>query len=54
MWKLAGASAIGNSSGKPYSEFAAYLNTQLGEDHPMFKRFKADFSAELNAEATSR
>ena len=51
MMSLGGSAAVGNSSGKPYTEMASHFDTVLGSDHPMTKRYRADFSAELNAES---
>jgi len=51
MFKLAGAAAVGSSSGKPYTELAAHFDSVLGADHPVSKRYRGDFAAQLNAEA---
>ena len=51
MFKLAGHAAVGSSSGKPYSEMAAHFDNVLGSDHPVTKRYRTDFAAELNREA---
>jgi hypothetical protein len=53
MFRLAGASAIGSTSGKKYTEFAAYLDATLGANHLMTKQYRTQFSGQLSNEARS-
>lgn len=51
MFKLANAGAVGNTSGKHYTELSTYFATVLGSDHPMLRQYRTQFASQINAEA---